>query len=74
VEGAMFLMKTASLSDRMDVLEIGRFLTTNIYERSLFKAAAGKVTFSRLPGRYNEIVGACETDPALRIAIKPDDK
>jgi hypothetical protein len=74
VEGAMFPMTTASLSDRINVLDIGQLLTVNVYERSLFKAAAGTVTFSRLLGRYNEIVGACETVPVLRIAIKPDDK
>jgi len=74
VEGAAFLLKNANLADRVDVLDIGQFLTANVYERSLFKAAACKVTFSKLLDRYNEIVGACETDPALRIALKPDDK
>jgi hypothetical protein len=74
VEGAAFLLKNANLADRVDVLDIGQFLTANVYERSLFKAAACKVTFSKLLDRYNEIVAGCETDPALRIALKPDDK
>jgi hypothetical protein len=74
VEGAAFLLKNTNLADRVDVLDVGQFLTANVYERSLFKAAACKMTFSKLLNRYNEIIGACETDPALRIALKADDK
>jgi hypothetical protein len=74
VEGAAFLLKNANLADRVDVLDIGQFLTANVYERSFFQAAACKVTFSKLLDRYNEIVEACETDPALKIVLKTDDK
>ena len=74
VQGAAFLLQSPNLEERVDVLEVGQFLTANVYERSLFKTAACKVTFSRLPDRCNEIVTSCETDPALRILIKADDK
>jgi hypothetical protein len=74
VEGAAFLLKSPNLADRVDVLDVGQFLTANVYERSLFKTAACKVTFSKLLDRYNEIVSSCEADPALRIAIKADKK
>ena len=74
VEGATFLLKSSNLEDRVDVLDVGQFLTANVYERSLFKTAACKVTFSKLLNRYNEIVAGCETDPALRIALKADGK
>ena len=74
VKGAAFLLKSPNLADRVDVLDIGQFLTANVYERSLFKTAACKVTFSKMLDRYNEIVAGCETDPALRIAIKADNK
>jgi hypothetical protein len=74
VKGAAFLLKSPNLTDRVDVLDVGQFLTANVYERSLFKTAACKVTFSKLLDRYNEIVASCETDPALRIAIKAGDK
>jgi hypothetical protein len=74
VEAAAFLLKTAGLADRVDVLDAGQFLTANVYERSLFRAAACEVTLARLLGRYNEIVAACETDPALRIALKTQEK
>ncbi|HEV2327945.1 MAG TPA: DUF4928 family protein [Verrucomicrobiae bacterium] len=74
VEGAAFLLKGADLADRVDVLDVGQFLTANVYERSFFKVADCEMTFSKLLDRYNEIVGACESDPALRIALKADEK
>ena len=72
VKGAVFLLKSPNLEDRVDVLDVGQFLTANVYERSFFKTAACKVTFSKLLDRYNEIVTDCETDPALRIVIRAD--
>ncbi|HEV2454217.1 MAG TPA: DUF4928 family protein [Verrucomicrobiae bacterium] len=72
VEGALFLLKGEGLSDRVDVLDLAQFLTANVYERSFFKAAACELTFSALLTRYNEIVGTCESDPALIIALKAD--
>ncbi len=67
VNGAAFLLKTAQLADRVDVLDVAQFLTANVYERSLFQTAACKVTLAKLIERYNEIVSSCETDPSLRV-------
>lgn len=69
VSGALFLLKSSPIADRVDILDIGQFLTANIYERSHFKTADCKSTFSNLLERYNEIVATCETDPSLRIRI-----
>ncbi len=69
VTGAGFLLKAAELADRVDVLDVGQFLTANVYERSLFKAATCKLTLSKLLERYNMIVQTCETDPSLRIKL-----
>jgi len=69
VSGAAFLLKNSILADRVDVLDIGQFLTANIYERSFFKTADCKITLSRLLERYNEIVASCETEPSLRINL-----
>lgn len=74
VAGAHSLLKNANLADRVDLLDVGQFLTANVYERSLFDASACKITFTSLIDHYNEIVAACETDPALRIALKAADK
>jgi len=69
VDGAAFLLKNAQLIERVDVLDTNQFLTANVYERSLFKAVDCKITLATLLERYNEIVGACETDPSLRIKL-----
>jgi len=69
VAGVTFLLKNSDMVDRVDVLDIGQFLTANIYERSLFKAADCRITLSKLLERYNAIVGTCETDPSLRIKL-----
>lgn len=69
VTGAAFLLKNSALADRVDILDVSQFLTANVYERSFFKAAACKVTLSKLLERYNEIVALCETDPSLRIKL-----
>ncbi len=69
VLGATCLLDAGPLKDRVDVLDVVQFLTANVYERSLFKAADCKVTLSRLLERYNEIVEACETEPSLKIRM-----
>jgi len=69
VAGTAFLLKNSKLADRVDVLDAAQFLTANVYERSLFRAAHCKVTLTRFLERYNEIVAASETDPSLRIKL-----
>jgi hypothetical protein len=69
VRPADFILKTFNLNDRVDVLDAAQFLTANVYERSLFKAAECKVTLAALLSRYNTIVDQCETDPSLRIKL-----
>lgn len=74
VQGAVFLLKAEGLADRVDVLDVGQFLTANVYERSYFRTADCEQTFSKLLKRYNEIVRSCESDPALIIALKAEEK
>jgi hypothetical protein len=69
VRPAEFILATFELKDRVDVLDAAQFLTANVYERSLFKAAECKVTLTALLARYNAIVDECETDPSLRIKL-----
>jgi len=70
VDGAVFLLKSSGLADRVDVLDVGQFLTANVYEHSLFKTAECRVTLAKLIERYNSIVSNCETDPSLRIGLE----
>lgn len=67
VEGAAYLLKNTEWKDRVDVIDATQFLTANVYERSLFKAADCKATLTAILTRYNEIVAECETDPVLQI-------
>lgn len=67
VDVAADLLNKSDLSERVDILDAAQFLTANIHERSLFQAKEYKLTLSKLLHRYNEIVSACETDPALQI-------
>ncbi len=69
VSGAAFLLRHAGIENRVDVLDALQFLTANVFERSLFRAAGYKVTLAKLLQQYNEIVTACETDPALRVNL-----
>jgi hypothetical protein len=69
VRPAEFMLKTFELNERVDVLDAAQFLTANVYERSLFKAAECKVTLVALLSRYNAIVDECETDPSLHIKL-----
>ena len=70
VDGAEFLLKNSQLVDRVDVLDAAQFLTANVYERSLFKAAECKVTLTGLLQRYNAIIAFCENDPVLVIKFR----
>ncbi len=67
VTGAAYLLKNTEWKDRIDVIDATQFLTANVYERSLFKAADCKATLISILMRYNEIVDSCETDPVLHI-------
>lgn len=69
VRPAEFTIKAFELTDRVDVLDAAQFLTANVYERSLFKAADCRATLTAILTRYNEIVDACETDPSPHIKL-----
>ena len=69
VRPAEFILGTFEVEDRVDVLDAAQFLTANIYERSLFRAADCKATLAALLDRYNAIVAECETDPSLSVKL-----
>jgi hypothetical protein len=52
---------------RIDIIDASSFLSTNLYELSLFRGAARRETFEKLIETYNKIVAEVETDPSLRI-------
>ena len=67
--GAHALARNAEIADRIDILEIEQFVTTNVYEWSGFTQANRPPKITELIEEYNTIVDSCETDPSLKIAI-----
>lgn len=57
------------LSGRVEIMDAMQFLTANLYEMSLFKAAQRKITLEKLINKYNDLVSENESDASLRIAI-----
>lgn len=58
------------IEGRVEIMDALQFLTANLYEMSLFRAADRKVTLERLVNKYNEIVLAKEAgDQSLRIEL-----
>ena len=57
------------MENRIEVLDFEQFIASNIYELSRFKAGERKITMDKILAAYNEIIGACETDPSLRIEL-----
>ena len=67
--GAESLASIQGINGRIDILEVEQFIATNVYEISLFKTAARKITVERIIEKYNEIVEDNETDPSLKVLI-----
>lgn len=65
------LAANVGLSDRIDIFEIEQFVALNLYELGRFAADGRKMAVSDMVARYNEIVEEFETDPSLRIELRP---
>jgi hypothetical protein len=63
------LAEQAQIADRLDIFDAEQFLAGNLYELGKFAHDGRKATAEQLIASYNEIIEACETDPALRIEI-----
>jgi hypothetical protein len=67
IVAAELFANDAGLIGRIDTFEIEQFLALNIYELGRFVASGHRTAVDDVISRYNEIVGAVETDPSLRI-------
>lgn len=63
----MNLAEDAGLAGRVEVWDVQQFLSSNIYEHSLFDETKRNSTLSEIIVRYNKIVLEAESDPSLRI-------
>lgn len=70
VHTAMTMLEDAGLSGRVEVWDIQQFLSSNVYEHSLFEDENRNTTLSVIIDRYNRIVDEVETDPSLRIEFE----
>lgn len=70
VHTALNLAEDAGLAGRVEVWDIQQFLSSNIYEHSLFDEGKRNSTLGDIIGRYNNIVLEKETDPSLRIEFE----
>ena len=55
------------MAGRVEVWDVQQFLSSNIYEHSLFDETKRNSTLSEIIVRYNKIVLEAESDPSLRI-------
>jgi hypothetical protein len=65
------LANNVGLADRIDVFEIEQFVALNLYELAKFAADGRKTAVADLVNRYNEIIDEVETDPSLKIELRP---
>jgi hypothetical protein len=65
------LANNVGLADRIDLFEIEQFVALNLYELAKFAADGRKTAVADLVNRYNEIIDEVETDPSLKIELRP---
>lgn len=61
--------ESRQIHERVEILAVEQFLSSNIYEHSHFQRARQQHTVEQLIIRYNRIVAEVETDPSIRIQI-----
>ncbi len=69
VGGIKALALNEDIAARIDILEIGQFLTINVYKWIGFKNQDRTLSLEKLIAAYNDIINQCETDPSLKIAL-----
>lgn len=69
VDGALALAENAGLCGRVEVLEVGQFVATNVFEWTGFDDGCRPDSIKKIVDQYNIIIENCETDPSLRIDI-----
>ena len=65
------LSENRGIASRIDIFEIEQFIAANLYEIGGFDAIRRDIAIQELVNRYNTIVDNVETDPSIRIALRP---
>jgi len=66
---AIVMAEAQGIAHRVEVVDAGQFITTNLYELSLFDSSKRKITIDSFVAKYNEFVDSSETDPSLKIIL-----
>lgn len=61
---------TLIVAGRVEVWDIQQFLSSNVYEHSMFDETKRNSTLGDIIGVYNKIILEKETDPSLRIEFE----
>ena len=69
VHTAQTIAEDYGILDRVDVWDIQQFISTNIYEHSLFDETQRNSTIAEIVDAYNNIIDEQETDPSLKIQL-----
>ena len=65
------LANNVELGDSIDIFEIEQFVALNLYKLGKFRADGCETAVTNIVDRYNEIVEEFETDPSLKIDLRP---
>lgn len=61
---------TLIVAGRVEVWDIQQFLSSNVYEHSMFDETKRNSTLGDIIGVYNKIILEKKTDPSLRIEFE----
>ncbi|MGH9534584.1 MAG: DUF4928 family protein [Terriglobales bacterium] len=65
------LARQAELGERVDVLDAEQFVAINVYKLGRFTGEGRRASLGDIISRYNAIVAEHETDPSLKIELRP---
>lgn len=70
VNAALALAEDMELEGRVEVWDVQQFLSSNVYEHSLFNESKRNSTIACIIDEYNNIVQETESDPSLKIRFE----
>jgi hypothetical protein len=68
-ELATRLARQSGLIDRIDVLDVAQFVSTNVHELGGFRTSATSQSIFRIVERYNELIDTYQHAPGLKISL-----
>ena len=63
------LAEQNGIVDRLEPIEVGQFIATNVHELGLFRSSEVAANLIAIFERYNAIIEQCESNPSLKVAM-----